>query len=256
MSIHPSAVVHAEARIDHSVEVGPFAVIGDNVEIGKNCRIAPFVHLKYCRIGEGSKIGAHTIIGGAPQIHGWKEVPSRVVVGKDCYIHELVTIHRSKEENGETLIGDRCMIMSNTHIAHDCRLENDVIFSTFAGLSGYVEIEEFAIISGQAGIHQFVRIGAYAMVGGLCRVIQDVAPFMLAEGSPAVIRSTNAVGLKRKGFSKETRLNIKRACKILFQSGYSLKTAKEKLAELEDGEGEIKRILVFMNNSRRGFTGI
>ena len=255
MAIHPTAIIDPKAKIDSSAEIGAYAIIGGNVEIAAGCKIAPHASIDHCRLGERTRVGTHTVLGGDPQMLNWKEVPSLVVIGKDVWIHELVTIHRGMYENGVTSIGDRCMIMSNSHIAHDCDFHNDVIYTTLSGVAGHVTIEEFAIISAEVGIHQHVRIGAYAMVGGMSRIVQDVVPFMMVEGSPAKIRTTNAIGLKRKGFSKEARDNIRRAFKVLFQSGLSTSSAVEELKKLDDSNGVIKRIIDFIGNSKRGLTG-
>jgi len=255
MGIHSTAVVSPSAEIDPTAEIGPFAVIGENVRIGEDSRVGPHTVISHCRIGKGTAIGSHTAIGGNPQILDWKEVPSLVTVGDGCFINEMVSIHRSMHENGATFIGDRVMIMSNTHMGHDCRLENDVILTTYTGLSGHVTVEECAMTGGHAGVHQFVRIGAHAMVGGYTRLVQDVAPFMLCEGSPAFIRSPNLVGLKRRGFSLQARSNIKQAFKILFNSGLAMSTAREKLLEIEEENGEITRLVEFIGKSKRGLTG-
>ncbi len=256
MSIHPTAIIHKDAKIGPGVQVGPFSIINADVEIGARCIIGSHVWLDHARVGEGTKIGAQTLIGGDPQMLRWSDVPSLVRIGKNNDIRELVTIHRSRNENGETALGDGNFIMSNTHIGHDCLIGNNTIITTYAGLSGSVTVHDFAIIGGQAGVHQFVRIGEMAMVGGMARIVQDVAPFMLAEGSPADMRSTNAVGLKRKGFSDKARANIKEAFKILFKSGLSLKSSRLKLAEMPDDSGEMKKILDFVNSTTRGLTGV
>lgn len=255
MSIHPTAVIDKKAYIDSSVEVGPYAVIGENVEISANCRIGSHTKLDNCRIGEGSRIDSLTAIGGDPQYLDWRPVPSLVVIGMGVWINELITIHRSMYENGETSIGDRCMIMSNSHIAHDCKYANDVVHVTSTAVGGHVTVEEHATISAVVGIHQFVRVGAYSMVGGVSRIVQDVVPFMLVEGSPARTRAVNSIGLKRKGFSVKARGNVKKAHKILFHSGHSKSVAVEELKKIEDSEGEMKRLVEFLTSTKRGIIG-
>lgn len=254
MSIHPSAVIHKAARIDATAMVGPFAVIGGNVEIGPRCTIGPHVWLDHARIGEGTRIGANSLIGGDPQMLNWKEVPSLVRIGANNDIRELVTIHRGKDENSETVVGNDCMIMTNTHIGHDCAIGDNVIVTTYTGLSGHVTVDNHVIIGGQVGIHQFVRIGEYAMIGGMARIVQDVVPYMVAEGSPAHIRNFNVVGLKRKGFSEAARAEIKQAFKILFIRRGNLKTAKQELTALPDESGYVRKIVAFIGASKRGIT--
>ncbi|GMT42191.1 MAG: acyl-[acyl-carrier-protein]--UDP-N-acetylglucosamine O-acyltransferase [bacterium] len=256
MSVHAAAVVHEGAKIDPEAEIGPFALIHENVVIGRGCVIGPYAEINHARIGSGTRIGSRSIVGGDPQMQNWTEVSSLVRIGNNNDIRELVTIHRSKDGGGETAIGDRNMIMSNTHIGHDCLIGDDTAITTYAGLSGHVTVQDFAIIGGHAGIHQFVRVGESAMVGGMTRLVQDVAPFMMVEGHPSTLRGTNAVGLKRRGFSPKVRSKIKEAYKVLFRLGLSLENAEKRLGEIEDGGGEIKKIMNFIASTKRGLTGI
>jgi UDP-N-acetylglucosamine acyltransferase len=145
--------------------------------------------------------------------------------------------------------------MSNSHIAHDCKYANDVVHTTSTAVGGHVTVGEHAMISAVVGVHQFVRIGAYSMIGGVSRIVQDVVPFMLVEGSPACTRAVNSVGLKRKGFSTKARGNIKKAHKILFHSGHSKSVAVEELKKIEDSEGEMKRLIDFLTSTKRGIIG-
>jgi UDP-N-acetylglucosamine acyltransferase len=256
MSIHPTAIIHKNAKIDSTAEIGPFALIGPNVTIGAGCKIGPYVWIDHSIIGEKTKIAGHSLVGGDAQMLNWKEVPSIVRIGKNNDIREIVTIHRSKNENGETVIGDGNFFLSNSHIGHDCNIGNNTIITTFAGLSGHVTVQDGAIIGGMAGIHQFVRIGEMAMIGGMARIVQDVVPFMLAEGSPADIRNYNVVGLKRKGFNEKSRANVKTAFKYLFKSKLNLMNSREKLAEIKDESGEMQKIISFVNTTQRGLTGV
>ena len=256
MKAAATAVVHPDATVDPSVEIGSYAVIHEDVEIGANCVIGSYVELRHTKIGGGTRIGSHSIIGGDPQMLDWESVPSIVRIGADNDIREMVTIHRSKDSGGETLIGDRNMIMTNTHIGHDCIIGNDTIIITYAGLSGHVTVDDFAMIGGHAGIHQQVRIGESAMVGGMSRLVQDVAPYMMVEGSPASVRGTNAIGLKRRGVVPKGRTAIKEAYKILFRSGLNLKSAIEKISEIEGDFPELKVLLDFVSSTKRGLTGI
>ena len=256
MKVAATAVVHPDATVDPSARIGAYAVIHEDVEIGANCVIGSYVELNHAKIGSGTRIGSHSIIGGDPQMLDWEPVPSIVRIGADNDIREMVTIHRSKDSGGETLIGDRNMIMTNTHIGHDCIIGNDTIIITYAGLSGHVTVDDFAMIGGHAGIHQQVRIGESAMVGGMSRLVQDVAPYMMVEGSPATVRGTNAIGLKRRGVKPKARSAIKEAYKILFRSGMNLKSAIEKIGAIEGDYPELKVLLDFVSTTKRGLTGI
>jgi len=255
MKLEATAIVHPGASIDPSVEIGAYAVIHEEVEIGANCVIDSYVELKHTKIGSGTRIGSRSIIGGDPQMLGWEVVPSIVRIGADNDIREMVTIHRSKDSGGETLIGDRNMIMSIAHIGHDCIIGNDTIITSYAGFSGHVTIDDFAVIGAFGGVHQFVHIGESTMIGGMSRIVQDVAPYMMVEGNPARVRGTNAIGLKRRGISPKTRSAIKEAYKILFRSGLNLKSAMEKIAAIEGDYPEIKKLLDFVGSTKRGLTG-
>ncbi|MFQ5432736.1 MAG: acyl-ACP--UDP-N-acetylglucosamine O-acyltransferase, partial [Nitrospinota bacterium] len=255
MKVEATAVIHPDAAVDPSAEIGAYAIIHENVEIGPNCVVGSYVELTHARIGGGTRIGSHSIIGGDPQMLDWEPVPSIVRIGEDNDIREMVTIHRSKDSGGETVIGDRNMIMTNTHIGHDCIIGNDTIIITYVGLSGHVTIDDFAMIGGHAGIHQNVRIGESAMVGGMTRLVQDVAPYMMVEGNPASVRGTNAIGLKRRGVGPKARSAIREAYKILFRSGLNLKTAMKKIAANEGDYPEIKKLLDFAGSTKRGLTG-
>ena len=254
MKAAPTAIVHPGASVDPSVEIGAYSVIHEEVEIGENCVIGSFVELNHAKIGSGTGIGSHSIIGGDPQMLNWEVVPSIVRIGVDNDIREMVTIHRSKDSGGETLIGDRNMIMAYSHIGHDCVLGNDTIITT-AGLGGFVTVDDFAIIGAYAGIHQFVHIGESAMIGGMSRIVQDVAPYMMVEGNPASVRGTNAIGLKRRGFRPKVRNAIKEAYKILFRSRLNMKSAIEKISEIEGDYPELKVLLDFIGSTKRGLTG-
>lgn len=256
MKVEATAIVHPRANVDSSVEIGSYAVIHEDVEIGPDCVIGSYVELTHTKIGGGTRIGSHTIIGGDPQMLGWEPVPSIVRIGLANDIREMVTIHRSADSGGETVIGDRNMIMTNTHIGHDCAIGSDTVIITYAGLSGHVTVEDFAMLGGHAGIHQHVRIGESAMVGGFTRLVQDVAPYMMVEGNPATVRGTNAIGLKRRGVKPGARSAIKEAYKILFRSGLNLKNAQEKIAAIEGGFIELKVLLDFVGATKRGLTGV
>ena len=255
MKVEATAIVHPGASIDPSVEIGAYSVIHENVEIGENCVIGSFVELNHSKIGSGTRIGSHSIIGGDPQMLEWEAVPSIVRIGEDNDIREMVTIHRSAFSGGETLIGNRNMIMTNTHIGHDCVMGNDTVMITYSGLSGHVTIDDFAMIGGNVGIHQHVHIGESVMIGGMSRIAQDVAPYMMVEGSPASVRGINAIGLKRRSFPPKTRSAIKEAYKILFRSSLNLKSAMEKISAIEGDYPELKVLLDFVSSTKRGLIG-
>lgn len=250
--IHETAVVHINARIGENVHIGPFSVIGEHVIIGNDSDIGSHVCLDWVEMGISCKISQGVVLGGTPQVLKHNDCPSYVKIGNNNIIREFVTIHRSMKENGATVVGDNNYIMAYAHIAHDCQIGNETIITSYAGLSGHVALEDKAVIGGAAGIHQFVKIGRLSMIGGMSRVVKDVPPYFLVEGNPAELIGLNSVGLKRGGFPPKIRDNLKKAFKLLYQSGLNISQAIEKIKkEIEEGK-EIKHLIEFIEKSQRG----
>jgi UDP-N-acetylglucosamine acyltransferase len=251
--IHPSAIIHPDADLGEEVTIGPFAVLGEHVRVGSGTQIASHVVIEgWTQIGQHCTIAPGAVIGGAPQDMKYRGYRSFVVIGDRNIIREHVTIHRSSQEEGATIIGNDNFLMAHTHIAHDCKIGNQVVIVNYTGLSGYVEVEDRAFISGHIAIHQFVKIGFLAMISGGSRVGQDVPPFMLAEGNPMKVRGLNIVGMQRNAISPAVRLQLKRAFKILYRSNLNTTQALHRIkAELEIGE-EIRRLITFIEQSSRG----
>lgn len=253
MPIHPTAQIDPTAKIAEGVHIGPFAVVGPEVTIGAGGRIGPHAVLeKWVALGKNCRIGVGAVVGGAPQILGYEEKRAFVHVGDGTVIGEYVTVHRSGKEGGSTDIGNDCFLMAYSHVAHDCKLGNKVVVVNYTGLTGHTQVGDQVTISGLVGIHQFVRFGRLCMVSGMSRIPQDVVPFSLVEGNPAAVRGLNVVGLKRSGFSPETRNRIKHAFKILFWSELNTTQALEQLKSEMNVEGEIKEIVDFVESSERG----
>jgi UDP-N-acetylglucosamine acyltransferase len=252
--IHPTAVIHPKVELGAGVRVGPYAVIGAGVRVGDGTQIGPHAVLEgLLEIGAQCQIFAGAIIGFPPQDLKFKPgTPSGVRIGSDTVIREYATIHRASVEDGWTVVGDGCFIMASSHIAHDCRVGNQVILTGFSGLTGWVQVEDRAVISGLTGVHQFVRIGTLAYVGGCSRLAQDVPPYLMVEGNPAEVRGVNVVGLRRAGVSAEARLELQRAYKILYRSGHAPVRALERIrAELAPSP-EITHLVEFIEASKRG----
>jgi len=253
--IHPLAVVEKGAVIEDDVTIEPFAYIGKNVHLHSGVYVGSSVRIDgYTEVGEGTKIFHGAAIGLPPQDVAYKGERSFVRIGKNNTIREFVTIHSATGEDQETVIGDNNYLMAYSHFAHNVRVGNNVIVVNAAQLAGFVEVGDHAFISGLVAIHQFSRVGAYAIVGGLTKVVKDIPPFFMAVGNPARIVGLNIVGLRRKKFSSERVKIIKQAYKILYRSGLSLSNAVEKIrAELPLND-DIKLLLEFIENSKRGIT--
>ncbi len=254
MDIHPTAVVHPEARIGSGVKIGAYSVVGQNVRIGRDTVIDSHVVLDgWTEIGERCRIFPFASLGAAPQAVRYRGEPTRLTVGNENTFREFVTVHRATVEGGgETVMGNGNFIMAYSHIAHDCRIGNGVIMANNSTLAGHIQVEDFAIVGGLVAIHQFVRVGCYALVGGASAVPQDIPPYMIAAGNRARLYGLNNVGLKRHKFSATTVAALKQAYRILFRSHLTLHRAMEK-AEMEVPPlPEVKHLLEFLRKSRRG----
>jgi len=255
VAIHPLSEVHPNAVLAEGVSVGPFTCIGPGAVIGEGTEIGPGVLITgQTVIGKQCKIFHGASIGGEPQVLGFKDVPSGVVIGDRTTIREYVTIHRSMHADVSTRVGDDCLLMAYVHIAHDCVIGNRVIIVNSTGLSGHIVVEDRAFISGMVAMHQFVRIGRHAMVGGSSGVRKDILPYSLVEGYPARLVSLNSVGLRRSDFPPSVRLAIKEAFKIIRDPGLNLKQAVRKIEQEIEMLDEIRYLIDFIGKSTRGIT--
>jgi UDP-N-acetylglucosamine acyltransferase len=252
--IHPSAIVSPKAELDSDIEIGPYSIVGDKVKIGKNTRIGPHVVLEgQTEIGQNCQIFPFASIGSIPQDLKFKGEESQVIIGSGNIIREYVTINRGTAPGGgKTVLGDGNFLMVYSHVAHDCKIGNQVIIANAAQLAGHIEIEDHAIIGGIVGVHQFVRIGRYSIIGACSAVSRDVPPYTMAAGNHAVLHGLNTVGLKRHNFSEEAIGNIKKAYQIIFRSGLLLKTALEKAESEIPGSPEVMNMIIFIRESERG----
>ncbi|HAW50089.1 TPA: acyl-[acyl-carrier-protein]--UDP-N-acetylglucosamine O-acyltransferase [bacterium] len=250
--IHGTAIVSKNAQIGNGVEIGPYSIIEDDVVIGDGTKIGPYVVIKNARIGKNCNIYLGAVIGEDPQVSGWKNVSSCVVIGDNNTVREYVTVHRSFQEGKETRIGNNNFIMANAHIAHDCIIGDGVVITNFAGLTGHVVVEDRAVISGFVAIHQFVRIGRLSILGGASKVVQDVPPYFIADGHPASCVGINSIGLQRAGISTKIRQDIKNAYRLLYRSHLNTTQALIRIKEKIPASFEINHLVDFIKNSQRG----
>lgn len=252
MAIHPTAVVSSQAEIASDVEIGPYAIIEPEVIIGTGCKIAAHAVIKrHTTLGERNSVFEHATLGGEPQDIKFKGERSFLVIGDDNRIRESVTIHRATGEDQITCIGSRNFIMIGVHVAHNCMMGDDCIFANGTALAGHISVEDHVFLSNEVGVHQFVRLGRHSMVGAKAKIVQDVLPFLITDGNPCRVRGLNSVGLRRAGFSAETRIKLKRACHLLFRSRLPLEEALHDMAEIEDEN--VSHLIRFVRDSRRGF---
>jgi UDP-N-acetylglucosamine acyltransferase len=252
--IHPSAVVAPEATLGSDVSVGAFSVIGPGVSVGRGTVIGSHVLIDgITEIRERCQIFSHVVLGAPPQILEDRNQTTRLVIGDEAVIREFASVHRgSSKGGGTTVLGQRNFIMAYAHIAHDCVLRDDVVVASQAGLAGHVEVEERAVIGGQAGIHQFVRIGKYAMVGACSAVLQDIPPFLKAQGNRAKCYGLNTVGLRRHGISEEAVSRLKQAYRLIFLSNLNTSQALERVAAEVGPCPEVDHLIHFIKTSSRG----
>ena len=247
--VHPDAKIGADVKIDHFAHIagkvvigdgcwiGPHVVIMDNVKIGKNCKIYP---------------GA--IIGGEPQDYKYAGEETFVEIGDDVVIREYVTINRGTFNSGRgtTKIGNNCMIMSYCHVAHDCHIAANVILTSYVGVAGVVDIDEYTIIGGLSAIHQFARVGAHCMISGGTVTSKDIPPYIIAGKRPVAFGGVNIIGLRRRGFSNEKIDEIREIYKVIYYSGLNTTDACNKI-ESDFKESPEKRYIVdFIKSSKRG----
>ncbi|MBB1270688.1 acyl-ACP--UDP-N-acetylglucosamine O-acyltransferase [Shewanella sp. SR44-3] len=248
------AFVHPDAKIGNNVTIGPWTYIGAGVEIGDDTWISSHVVVKGPSvIGKGNKIFQFASVGEDCQDKKYAGEPTRLVMGDNNIIRESVTIHRGTvQDNSETRIGSNNLFMAYVHIAHDCVVGNNVIMANNASIAGHVHVGDWVILGGMTGVHQFVHIGAHAFAAGSSLILQDVPPFVMASGQPAIPRGLNAEGLKRRGFSKESQLAVRRAYKTLYRQGLTVAEALEALQGEAEKDEHVKSLVDFVSSSSRG----
>jgi len=251
--IHPSAIVHPGARIGDACEIGPFCVIGEYVTLGARNRLHAHVVVDgHTTLGEGNEIFPFTTVGVRTQDLKWRGGTTWTRIGDHNTIREHVEIHSATGDGEETVIGSHNNILAGSHIAHNCVLQNHTILSS-AGLAGHVLVEDHAIIGGKAAVHQFCRVGTMSIIGGLSKVVQDVPPYMMIDGNPAVTRTVNKVGLERRGVSEEAQKALRQAFKIIFKEKLTLTNALERITAELPQVPEVLRLVEFVRTCERGF---
>ena len=257
-NIHPTAIIDSKAELDSSVSVGAYSIIGPNVNIGARTKIGPHVVIDgHTSIGCDNTFYQFSSIGGPPQDKKYAGETTRLVIGDRNLIREFCTFNLgTAQDQGLTRLGNDNWILSYVHLAHDCQVGNNTIFSNNASLAGHVHVGDWAILGGFAAVHQFCKVGEHAFIGMTTSLTQDVPPFVLASGNPAAAHGVNIEGLKRRGFSREQIGEIRHAYKLIYKSGMTLEEAKIALGQQEEqastGAESIKLIREFLDHSTRG----
>lgn len=251
--IHPTAIVHAYAKLADGVEIGPYAVVENNVEIGEDCWVGPHALVAWgTRMGKRCKVHHAATVGTIPQDLKFAGEETLCRIGDDCIIREYVSINRGTKAAGETVIGNRCALLSYCHVGHDCIIGDNLVVSNNLAMAGHVHVGNHVTIGGNASFHQFTRIGDHAMIGANTYVMQDVVPFSMIAGQPTRIVGTNKIGLERRGFSAERRSAISKAYRILFRQNLLKNAAVEKLSQEFAGNTDVAQLTDFVNQSQRG----
>lgn len=251
--IHSTAIVDSGAEIGDDVIIGPYAVLEDNVVIGRGSNIGAGAFIASgCRFAEDVRVFPSAIVGTIPQDLKFGGEETTLEVGERTVIREFATLNRGTSARGKTVIGSDCLLMSYSHVAHDCILGDNCILANSATIAGHVTIEDWAIIGGLVPVHQFVKIGCHVMIGGGWRVPKDVPPYTIAAGDPLKPISINTIGLSRRGFTDEAVSQLKKAYKILFRSKKDLKNSLAELDTLGDLGPEVEHLKAFIKTSERG----
>jgi UDP-N-acetylglucosamine acyltransferase len=249
--IHPTAVIHPQARLDATVSVGSYAVIDEGVSVGPHCVIGPHVHLTgHTTIGAHNQFHAGCVIGDAPQDLKYQGEPTRLRIGDRNVFREHVTVNRSNKLDEDTVVGSNNFLMANSHVGHNCIVGDYVILANGALLGGHVTVQDRAFISGNCLVHQFVRVGRLALMQGGAAISKDLPPFCIARGDNGIC-GLNVVGLRRAGFTSDQRLELKKLYHALFRSGRRL-TATLALAGAEFTGEPARLLLDFVAGSKRG----
>jgi UDP-N-acetylglucosamine acyltransferase len=251
--IHPTAIVHPEAEIGAGCEIGPYCVIGKGVVLGDNCWLHSHVVLEGpSRIGKGNRFYSFCSIGQRTQDLKYASEPTYLEIGDENTFRECVTVNRGTSPEAKTVIGSRGNFLSYCHVAHDCIVGDDVIFSNNGTLAGHVEVGDHVVLGGLTAVHQFCRLGNHAMTGGCSKIVQDVPPYLIADGNPARVRGVNTVGLQRKGFSAETIKQIKECYRILYRKNLNVAQAVEEIRGALPDSPEMDVFISFVSATNRG----
>jgi UDP-N-acetylglucosamine acyltransferase len=253
VNIHSTAIVHRSVQLGRDVEIGPYTIIGPEVIIGDGVHIANGVVIeKNTRIGPGCRVFAGAILGTEPQDLKYRGEKTWLEIGENTTIREYATLNLGTAERGRTTIGKNALIMTYSHVAHDCVIGDHVILANAVNIAGHVEIHDYAYVGGMVPIHQFVKIGRHAMVGGGFRVTQDVCPYMRVAGYPLRVIGLNTIGLERRGVAPETIQTLRKAQKLLFRSKLNISQAVQRIARELPHIEEIDYLLGFIADSERG----
>lgn len=252
--IHKTALINEKTKIGENVEIGANVFIGENVILKDNIKIMPNAYLEHCEIGSGTIIYPFASLGTAPQDLGYKNEPTKTIIGENCQIREYVTVNRASGEGKITKVGDKCMLMAYAHVAHNSILENEVIMANAATIGGHVYVGFGSFLGGLSVFHQNIRIGEMSIISGASAARMDILPYTKSEGIPCIPVGINAIGLRRRGVDKESREAIHQAIRLLKSEHFNTTQAIEEIERTVKMNEYIERIIEFVKTSKRGVT--
>ncbi len=251
--IHPTAIVDSGAQLADDVIIGPYCTVSEEAVIGQGTELISHVVIAgNTTLGAGNRVSPFAVLGGRTQDLKFKGGSPGVKIGNNNTIREYVTVNAATQDGDYTLVGDECLLMAYSHIAHCCNVGNQVIIANGVQIAGHVTIEDQATIEGMVGIVQFLRVGRMAFIGGFSKVTKDVPPFMIANGDPIEVRGFNRIGMERRGCSEEGWKSIKEAYRILYRGKEPLQEALERLDKELDSTDEVSALLSFCHSSEKG----
>jgi UDP-N-acetylglucosamine acyltransferase len=253
--IHATAVIDDTADLAAGVTVAPYAVIGPNVVIGAGTYVGAHVVIERdTTVGANCRLHSGAALGGDPQDLKYAGESSRLIVGDRTVVREFATLNRGSAARGSTDIGSDCLIMAYAHVAHDCVIGNHVVIANAVNMGGHAEVGDWVVIGGMTAVHQFARIGAHAFIGGMSAVRKDIPPYVKASGNPMKLFGLNSIGLQRRGFPDDVRVEIRRAYRVLFQSKLPVREAVEQVRATMTMSPQLDALLEFIAVSERGVT--
>jgi len=253
VEIHPSAIVDSKAELGAGTIVGPYCIVGSDVMLGEGCWLQH--HVTLCgpmRAGRENKFYAYCSIGQQTQDLKYAGEPTYLEIGNENTFREFCTVNRSTKSDGKTRVGNRGNFLAYSHIGHDCTVGDSVVFSNNGTLAGHVEVGDHAVMGGLTAVHQFCRIGRFAITGGCSKIVQDVPPFLIADGNPAEIRGVNLVGLERAYYASESVKAIKEAFRLIYRSKLNTRQAIEAVRNQIEPREEVTHLIEFIEKSERG----
>ncbi|HPY96266.1 MAG TPA: acyl-ACP--UDP-N-acetylglucosamine O-acyltransferase [Candidatus Cloacimonadota bacterium] len=254
-NIHPTAIIHPNAKLGKNNKIGPYCTIGEHAVLGDNNELISHVVIEgHITIGDNNKFFPFCCVGIVCQDLKYNGEPTRTKIGNNNQIRECVTIHASATMDEDTVIGNNCLIMAYAHVAHNCQIGNNVIMANAVNLAGHVHVHDFVTIGGLSAAHQFVKIGTHAFIGGTSGIKKDIPPYTRGQGMDYKVVGLNSVGLMRRGFTEETIEGLKKVYRLFYRANMNVSQALEEAANIENPSPEQKIFIDFIKNSERGIS--